>query len=264
MCVYETLNPKEVSGDELYGYMTRSKDWKDGVLSIIMRGMSKNFADQGLHEHQTHKWVVLDGDIDTVRIESMNTVVDDNKVLTQVSNERVLLSSITRLVSEINSLKNATPATVSRTGILYINETDVRWKPLVIATKQNQKKKNSNTCSSPFILYSSSCSCLPRPRVTGWQQYFLLDLIIQVLIYRRPIFFLCGNENGMKTIRAACVYHCCDPHHSQPRFFMGRRPPALYKKSYRLLCFAVIHQSHQSKRLHTGIEDMRKSLSKTQ
>lgn len=33
-------------GDELYGYMTLSKDWKDGVLSIIMRGMSKNFSDQ--------------------------------------------------------------------------------------------------------------------------------------------------------------------------------------------------------------------------
>lgn len=26
--------------------MTLAKDWKDGVLSIIMRGMSKNFSDQ--------------------------------------------------------------------------------------------------------------------------------------------------------------------------------------------------------------------------
>lgn len=44
--MYETVNPKAVSGDELYGYMTLSKDWRDGVLSIIMRGMSKNHADQ--------------------------------------------------------------------------------------------------------------------------------------------------------------------------------------------------------------------------
>lgn len=49
-CVYETVNPKAVSGDELYGYMTLSKDWRDGVLSIIMRGMSKNYADQ-VHIH---------------------------------------------------------------------------------------------------------------------------------------------------------------------------------------------------------------------
>ena len=142
VCVYETVNPKAVSGDELYGYMTLSKDWKDGVLSIIMRGMSKNFAEQGFYEHQKHKWVVLDGDIDAVWIESMNTVMDDNKVLTLVSNERVPLSDSMRLVFEINSLKNATPATVSRAGILYINEADVGWKPLVQSWVQARADAN--------------------------------------------------------------------------------------------------------------------------
>ena len=61
----------------------------------------------------------------------MNTVMDDNKVLTLVSNERVPLSDSMRMVFEINSLKNATPATVSRAGILYINETDIGWRPFV-------------------------------------------------------------------------------------------------------------------------------------
>jgi dynein heavy chain len=130
-CVYETVNPKSVTGDELYGYMTLAKDWKDGVLSIIMRGMAKNVAEQGFHDHQSYKWVVLDGDIDAVWIESMNTVMDDNKVLTLVSNERIPLSEAMRMVFEINSLKNATPATVSRAGILYINEGDIGWRPFV-------------------------------------------------------------------------------------------------------------------------------------
>ena len=103
-------------GDELYGYMTLTKDWKDGVLSIIMRGMAKNMMDQNFNEFQTYKWVVLDGDIDAVWIESMNTVMDDNKVLTLVSNERIPLSESMRMVFEINSLNNATPATVSRAG----------------------------------------------------------------------------------------------------------------------------------------------------
>ena len=128
-CIYEPVNPKAVNGDELYGFMTLAKDWKDGVLSIIMRGMAKNIAEQGFHEHQTYKWVVLDGDIDAIWIESMNTVMDDNKVLTLVSNERIPLSAAMRMVFEINSLKNATPATVSRAGILYINESDVGWRP---------------------------------------------------------------------------------------------------------------------------------------
>jgi len=74
---------------------------------------------------------VLDDDIDAVWIESMNTVMDDNKVLTLVSNERIPLSDAMRMVFEINSLRNATPATVSRAGILFINETDIGWKPFV-------------------------------------------------------------------------------------------------------------------------------------
>jgi len=141
-CVSEIVNPKAVFGDELYGYMTLSKDWKDGVLSIIMRGMSKNFQDQGFYEYQSYKWVVLDGDIDAVWIESMNTVMDDNKVLTLVSNERVPLSAAMRMVFEISSLKNATPATVSRAGILYINETDVGWRPMVESWLQNREDAN--------------------------------------------------------------------------------------------------------------------------
>eukprot|EP00592_Proboscia_alata_P015189 CAMPEP_0194394788 /NCGR_PEP_ID=MMETSP0174-20130528/124051_1 /TAXON_ID=216777 /ORGANISM="Proboscia alata, Strain PI-D3" /LENGTH=2316 /DNA_ID=CAMNT_0039190629 /DNA_START=658 /DNA_END=7604 /DNA_ORIENTATION=+ len=125
--------------------MTLAKDWKDGVLSIIMRGMSKNFSDQGFHDYQTNKWVVLDGDIDAVWIESMNTVMDDNKVLTLVSNERVPLSPAMRMVFEINSLKNATPATVSRAGILFINEVDIGWRPFMetwVQQRNNATEKN--------------------------------------------------------------------------------------------------------------------------
>jgi hypothetical protein len=49
------VNPKSVTGDELYGYMTLAKDWKDGVLSIIMRGMAKNVPEKNFHDYQTYK-----------------------------------------------------------------------------------------------------------------------------------------------------------------------------------------------------------------
>ena len=129
--IAEVVDPKAVTSDELYGYMTMAKEWKDGCLSIIMRGMSKNSKELGFGPHQTYKWAVLDGDIDAVWIESMNTVMDDNKMLTLVSNERIPLSKAMRMVFEINSLANATPATVSRAGILFINETDIGWRPFV-------------------------------------------------------------------------------------------------------------------------------------
>lgn len=76
---------------------------------------------------QSYKWSVLDGDIDPEWIESLNTVMDDNKVLTLVSNDRIALTPQMRLVFEISNLKNATPATVSRAGVLFINETDIGW-----------------------------------------------------------------------------------------------------------------------------------------
>ena len=75
VCVYNVVEPKALTGGELYGFMTLAKDWKDGVLSIIMRGMSKNYKELGYHEYQERKWVVLDGDIDAIWIERCAVVV---------------------------------------------------------------------------------------------------------------------------------------------------------------------------------------------
>jgi dynein heavy chain len=75
------------------------------------------------------KWIVLDGDIDPMWIESLNTVMDDNKILTLASNERIPLTPSMRLLFEISHLKTATPATVSRAGILFINANDIGWNP---------------------------------------------------------------------------------------------------------------------------------------
>ena len=68
------LNPKAVTNDELFGIINpATREWKDGLFSTIMRDLS-NIANDG------PKWIVLDGDIDPMWIESLNTVMDDNKV----------------------------------------------------------------------------------------------------------------------------------------------------------------------------------------
>uniref|UniRef100_A0A5K3ENE7 DYH10 protein n=1 Tax=Mesocestoides corti TaxID=53468 RepID=A0A5K3ENE7_MESCO len=117
------LDPKAVTNDELFGIINpATREWKDGLFSTIMRDMA-NLT------HTGPKWIVLDGDIDPMWIESLNTVMDDNKILTLASNERIPLTPTMRLLFEISHLKTATPATVSRAGILYINASDLGWLP---------------------------------------------------------------------------------------------------------------------------------------
>ncbi|XP_071672858.1 dynein axonemal heavy chain 9-like isoform X4 [Patagioenas fasciata] len=123
--VWTDLNPKAVTNDELFGIISpATREWKDGLFSSIMRELA-NIT------HDGPKWMVLDGDIDPMWIESLNTVMDDNKVLTLASNERIPLNPTMRLVFEISHLRTATPATVSRAGILYINPSDLGWNPPV-------------------------------------------------------------------------------------------------------------------------------------
>jgi len=42
--------------------------------------VSTTFRDMANNKTHRHQWIVLDGDIDAEWIESMNTVMDDNKV----------------------------------------------------------------------------------------------------------------------------------------------------------------------------------------
>jgi len=117
------LNPKVVSTNELYGIVhLQTREWIDGLMSKTLRTLSQI-------QDTDPKWIVLDGDLDANWIESMNSVMDDNKILTLASNERIVLKPHMRLIFEIRNLKFATPATVSRAGILYIDDAGgSQWK----------------------------------------------------------------------------------------------------------------------------------------
>ena len=93
----------------------QTREWIDGLMSKTMR-------DLGKVENTLPKWIILDGDLDANWIESMNSVMDDNRILTLASNERIPLKKHMRLIFEIRNLNFATPATVSRAGILFISD----------------------------------------------------------------------------------------------------------------------------------------------
>ena len=84
-------------------------------------------------ESTDQRWMILDGPVDTLWIESMNTVLDDNKVLTLLNGDRISLPSQVGLVFEVEDLAVASPATVSRAGMIYLNLNDVGWRPIIEA-----------------------------------------------------------------------------------------------------------------------------------
>ena len=80
------INPLALSNNELYGSFDEgTHEWQDGVLARIMRTVCKD-------ESPDQKWILFDGPVDTLWIESMNTLLDDNKLLTLLSGERISMS----------------------------------------------------------------------------------------------------------------------------------------------------------------------------
>lgn len=71
-------------------------------------------------------------------------------MLTLVSQERIPMTPEMRLVLEISHLKNATPATVSRGGVLYVNDTDIGWKPYYDSWLKKYKKSGDNFADLAF------------------------------------------------------------------------------------------------------------------
>jgi dynein heavy chain len=126
-CAYEKLSPKAVSKDELLGSFDKNKVWRYGILSSFMKKMSKN--DPPYKASMKIKWIILDGDIDPKWIEAMNTVMDDNKVLTLSNGDRFPLDEYMRLLLEVSNLRNATLATVTRGGVLFLNDNEIGIKP---------------------------------------------------------------------------------------------------------------------------------------
>nr|XP_060503678.1 dynein axonemal heavy chain 17 [Panthera onca] len=147
-----------------------------GLFSTIMRDLA-NIT------HDGPKWIVLDGDIDPMWIESLNTVMDDNKVLTLASNERIPLNRTMRLVFEISHLRTATPATVSRAGILYINPADLGWNPVVSSWIERRKVQSEK--ANLMILFDKYLpTCLDKLRF-GFKKITPIPevTVIQTILY---------------------------------------------------------------------------------
>lgn len=118
------INPKSINLRELYGADDEAtQEWKDGVLAVTMRKCIQ-------HDDSCWKWVVFDGPVDAIWIENMNTVLDDNRKLCLASGESIRLAPRHTMVFEVEDLAVASPATVSRCGMVYMEPGGLGWEPI--------------------------------------------------------------------------------------------------------------------------------------
>ncbi|CAO1413898.1 unnamed protein product [Diamesa tonsa] len=117
--VAHVIDPKAISKETLYGVLDpNTREWTDGLFTHILRKIIDNVRG----EINKRQWIIFDGDVDPEWVENLNSVLDDNKLLTLPNGERLSLPPNVRIMFEVQDLVHATLATVSRCGMVWFSE----------------------------------------------------------------------------------------------------------------------------------------------
>lgn len=121
---YEFINSKSITMNKLFGsFVNQTDEWLDGIISKTFR----KFSEESFNRH----WIVFDCPIDVIWAENLNSVLDENKKLCLTSGEVITLTPLTSVIFECTNLCHASPTTIFRCGLVYLNLDTLGWHSLI-------------------------------------------------------------------------------------------------------------------------------------
>ncbi|KAK9309475.1 hypothetical protein QLX08_000945 [Tetragonisca angustula] len=121
----DAIIPSTINVNHLFDHFDEKlKIWKDGICSEMIHSSTKN-------DIFDRRWIIFDGPLNNLWIESLYAVLDTNKMLYLTSDEKINMTNSISIIFETMNMQDISPASLSTCGIIYIDSNCIDWRPYV-------------------------------------------------------------------------------------------------------------------------------------